>query len=58
MIFRRGKPRSGDPNQIFREARAVMTGLLGVIADMRVHLDELEAELHREPDPQEVQASD
>lgn len=54
MIFRRGKPNSGDPNQIIRETRAVMAGLRVVIADMREQLDELDAEVRRQPDSEEV----
>lgn len=53
VSFRRRGNRSGDPEHILAEARTAVIELRGVLADLRTHLDELEAEVYR-PDVEEV----
>lgn len=45
MIWRRKATRD-DPEQILKEARATLGDLRGVLANFRLHLDELEAEVY------------
>lgn len=48
VIWRRGRGSAErDPEQVIRRAREVETGLRNVLADLRAHLDDLEAEVYR-----------
>jgi hypothetical protein len=54
VIWRR-KRRGGDPDVVLREARTALDDLRQVLAVFRDHLDELEAEVKRQPlEPEEA----
>lgn len=54
MNWRRARGKGAEePEQVLQEARAAVTGLRQVLADLRTHLEELEAEV-RQPNTEEV----
>lgn len=53
VIWRRGE-RTSDPEHVLVEARTAVIDLRKVLAELRTHLDELETEVRRQSDTEEV----
>lgn len=54
MIWRRRGRGTSDPEEVLRDARSALDSLRGTLAAFRANLDELEAEVKRDPHQEEV----
>lgn len=48
-VIGRRRSRNDNPEAVLKEARQALGDLRGVLAEFRAHLDELEAEVRRQP---------